>query len=643
MAVEVNRTYVLGDIRIEPEKRTLIRNDVSARLPKRPFQILFYLIENRGRVVTRQELLDSFWDGKDVYDDSLGKCIGAIRKALDDDSENPTFIETRYGEGYRYIGPAEEAYTPPLETIFEIERTRGISIVVEEGIPFAGVATLPARRSNLRNWKAAVALLLPVALIITALVAYNSVKKSAASIEGGPTRIRSIAVMPLKNLTGDPLEEYFAEGLTETMISELSRLDGVKVISRNSVFSLKDTNLDPREVGKRLGVASLLEGSVRKSGGTVRIDVRLISADDGSVVWAGDSFSRALKDILVVEDEIGCRVAAELRVRLCGESEPARRPTNNVAAYQAYLKGLYYLNKETAEDIARAHQNFARALELDPSYSDAWAKLGQSYLSSIWLIPADPRVATPKAKTAAEKALEIDDSSATAHQTMALVHWAEWDWRNCTREIQRAIALDSNLAGAHVLNAFDLIRLGDADEAWREIKLAEELDPLSLSVKGDVGNILYFSRRYDELVAYAGALPEDPNCLPQVGLGLAHMQQGRFENAIEEFREAGRILSGDWRRTEELACAYALANRTREAHLSFNELKKRAGREYIPASAFARVYAAFGKKEEAFKWLEKAIREHDFTIGNLNEEPRYDSLRADPRFAALLRQAGLVN
>jgi TolB-like protein/DNA-binding winged helix-turn-helix (wHTH) protein/tetratricopeptide (TPR) repeat protein len=649
MVVQISKAYLLAEYQLEPDKRILFRNGEAIHLAHRPFQVLLYLLENRDRVVTRQELFEQFWDGKDVYDDALRKCVGAIRKAFDDSSEQPRFIETRYREGYRYIGPVEEQVSPNLPPVVEVERTRSVKIRFEEELQDATATpavtavttlkTLPQTKTKPSRRVIAGSAVVMVALLGTLawVIAHSKSSRNAASNSTLP--IRSIAVLPLKNLTGDAGQDYFSDGVTESFITELSKIDGLKVISRNSVFTFKDKEIDPREAGKRLDVAAILEGSVRRNNDVVRVDVRLVNTQDGSIIWASDSYNRTLKDILAVQDEIACSVTASLRLRLCGDGN-TKRDTNNVEAYQAYLKGLYHFNKETAADIRKAQDYFEQAIAVDPNYALAWARYADSFLASIWLIPVSSQEAVPKAKAAAQRALAIDDTLALAHNVMALVYYAEWDWGNYRKELDRAIALDSNWAEARSLNAYRYVDEGKFDEAWREIKRAEELDPLSLSIKGVIGNILYAARRYDELLAFCNTLPEDPNCLPQVPRGLAYLQLGRYEEAIREFEEARRLLPGDWRRLEELASAYALAGKMTEAKKFLQELQSRARREYIPPSSFGRIYTAFGDKTTAFRWLERAITERDFVIGNPVIEPRYDALRADPRFASIVRGFG---
>jgi TolB-like protein/DNA-binding winged helix-turn-helix (wHTH) protein/tetratricopeptide (TPR) repeat protein len=653
MAVQINKRYRLGDYSLDPDKRLLSRAGQTVRLTPRPLQVLLYLIEQRHRVVTRRELLDAFWDGREVYDDTLRKCVGAIRKALDDRSEEPRFIETHYAEGYRYIGPLVEE---DGAASVEYERLRSVKIVIEEeevqeNKPAVETAITAHRHVRLmkltkllfasRAWALALGCAV-VTLGGSGLLIYRATPapvKRATSVSAP-----SIAVLPLKNLSGDPAQDYFSDGLTETFITELARLDGLKVISRTSVFNFKQREVDLREVRDKLGVASVLEGSVRRSGDRVRVEVRLVSTEDGRVLWTSSSFDHKLDDLLAVQDEIACSVVTSLRVKLCGEvGQPfAAYHSRNPEAYQEYLQGLYYFNQETSDGVKRARAHFTQAVTLDPNYALAWVGLARSQLSSIWLIPVDQRVAVPEAKLALQKALRLDDRSALAHLTLGLVYNAEWNWQQMHEEYQRASALDPGLAWAHSLMAYALVSRRQFDEALREVELAEELDPLSLNIKGEKGNILYLTRRYAALIAYAQTLPEDPNCLPQVPLGLAYLQLGRYPEAISAFQEASRILRSDWRRVVELACAYALAGQRAEAAAYLHELQARARREHIPPSSFALIYTAFGQKEEAFHWLSQAVAEHEFPLPDLNAEPRWDALRADPRFAELVRHVGLA-
>src|SRR5207253_1646978 len=325
---QLRKRYLLEDYSLVPDEQLLSRSGEPIHLPKKPFQVLTYLVEHRDRFVSRAELLDQFWDGKDVYDDALRKCVGAIRKALDDQSDDARFIETRWGVGYRYIGPVTEQIVREKTSITEIEKTRGVKIIVEEEeihdetaldkLPAASLALSPTLRLRAilkRHPAVAAWALLFLAGSIGAAVITTS-RQRPVPVETHPAQIRSVAVLPLKNLTNDPESEYFSDGITENLINTLSRIEGLKVISLGSVLAFKGKEIHPREVGEKLDVGAVLEGSVLKSGERVRINVRLVSTEDGEVLWASDTYERAVGDIFVVQDKITRSVAAGLRIRL---------------------------------------------------------------------------------------------------------------------------------------------------------------------------------------------------------------------------------------------------------------------------------------------------------------------------------------
>ena len=652
MAVQVSKRYLLGDYNLEPDKRSLCVGEDSVHLANGPFQVLLYLVENRDRVVTRNELLDRFWDGKDVYDDSVRKCIGAIRKALHDRSENPRFIETHYAEGYRYIGPLEEQLVQGAPCIVEIEKTRGVKIVIEEeeiqeaiskseqavNLKSSATALSLTKPTRKRQAIAMASILLLIALTIAALFVFRGRTDSNAS---SVSDIRSIAVLPLKNLTGDPSQEYFNDGMTESLITELSKISGLKVISRASAFTFKDKEIDARDVGKRLGVASMLEGSVRRNGDRVRVEVRLVSTEDGRVIWAGNNYDRALKDLFAVQDEIGCSVAANLKVMLCGEATP-KRYTDNVEAYQAYLKGRYFWNKRTGEGIKRAIEHFDQAIAIDPKYALAYAGLADCYNLGVWYVPLEPKQATVNAKAAAAKALELDDALSEAHNAMAAVCALEWDWLNSKKESEKAIELNHGSAGAHHRYALFLNYTKRPDEAIREIKLAQELDPLSLVMNTDEGLGYYYAGRYDEAIAaYRRALDLDPNYVAaREYIGRVYAAKGMFTEALEEFQKAV-TLSDRPDLLAYLGYIYAATGKKVEAQKTLGELNRLSKQKYVPPYDIAVMYAALGQKDQAFAWLERMVAEHSIYITQLPLEPVLNPLRSDPRFNDLLRRVGL--
>ena len=643
------RTYLLGEYSLDPARRLITCNGDIVHLANKPFQVLLYLIEHRDRIVTRQELLEQFWDGKDVYDDTLRKSIGAIRKALGDRSEGARFIETRHREGYRYVGPLEEEvieYAPPA---FEIEKTRGVRIVIEEEdsqspeqqaatAALPGLSETPAR-SGLPSPVALALIFVAVALGAIAIIVFRG--QTARTSNQRVIPIRSIAVLPLKNLSDDPESEYFADGLTETFITELSKVRELKVISRGSVFTFKGRDVDPREIGRRLGVGAVLEGSVRKSGDTVRVETRLVSAEDGSVIWVGNTFDRALKDIFALQDEIGCSVAANLRVTLCGERgpQPAKR-YKNADAYDTLLKARYFYNKRTPEGLRKAIEYCEQAIKLDSDYAPGYTGLAGTYLMGMWYIPLDPKVAVAKAKTAALRALEIDDTYDEAHEVMAVILGYEWDWPGSRKEWERVFEL--NPAFNNYGYAYTLLRY-NPDEAVRWIKQSAELDPLSILISTNVGQVLYYARRYDEaMVQLKLVLELDPNnAMAHTHLGQVYIEKRRYDEAIEEFQKALALSERNPEMVANLGIAYAAGGRHSEAQKSLDELLKLSKQAYVAPYLIARIYAGLGKSGRALEMLEKACQERDSHIIDLSYDPTFDSLRSTPRFAGLLQSVGL--
>lgn len=679
MVVQVRKIYSFGEFALEPDKKLLTCEGATVHLANRPFQVLLFLIENRDRMVSRAELLDLFWDGKDVYENTLTKCVGTIRKALQDTLEQPRFIETQWAKGYRFIGILEESYAQGHNaSSIEIEKTGGYSRIVEEEYPEIlpdaepgaqgrlpdekkTSLNLPARKTNsstspfqqiqaLRSRR-----MMGMAVVITAVLlvsvgwlAIRNRINAAEARNSAPgtfsTPLSSIAVLPLKNLSDDAANEYFSDGLTETFITELSRLDGVKVISRNSVFALKGKDLDPRDVGSRLGVSAILEGSVRKNGDTVRVDIRLVSTKDGSVIWTGDSYNRALKDILAVQDEIACSVAAGLKVRLCGETGITKRYTSNVEAYQAYLKGRYDWNKRTPEGIKQSIENFERAIAADPNYALAYAGLADSYIQGIWHVPFDAREALPKAKAAALQAVKIDEQLADSHTALANIYQMEWQWTEAEKEIERAIALNPGLARAYHVQAFQLDMTGHSEKAVAAIKQAQMLDPLNMVIGADMPFILWRAGHVDEALAQALKVVEiDLNFafghkkLFELYLGL-----GKEKEAAEELLKSmeldgkSPVIMAAYRKAYEKKGLQGILQK------DLQELfQQQAQSGYDSPVGFAARYALLEQKELAFQYLEKAYRQHHSELGIIKNYIAFYPLHSDPRFQNLLRRIGL--
>jgi TolB-like protein/DNA-binding winged helix-turn-helix (wHTH) protein/tetratricopeptide (TPR) repeat protein len=677
------KSYLLDDYLLETDSQLLSREGRRVNLPKRPFQVLLYLVEHRDQVVSRHDLLDIFWEGKDVYDDSLRKCLSTVRKALGDSSAAPRFIETRYAGGYRFIGPVTELRVTELPvtelnaqraTTVEIVRTRGVRVVLEEEIcddgdtagrdqrgPSSAIAETASlvqlqtaappepgwitrvltRRSNVSQLLRMVMVVSLLALALGTAIFLGSRSRSAFGTAEPPLTSRSIAVLPLKNLTGNPNDEYLSDGLTESLINELARVNNLKVISRASSFTFKDKETDVREVGRRLGVANILEGSVARSGERIRISLRLVGTADGRVIWAGNSFDRSLSDIFAVQDEISCSVAESLRVILCGR-ESHKRYTDNVPAYQAYLKGRYYWNQRTGEGIKKSIEYYQEAIKLDPNYALAYAGVADSYVQGVWHVPFNSEEVVPRAKAAALKALTLDDSLAEAHTALAGVYSMEWNWAATGRELERAVELDPQYARAFHVQAFHLMIMRRYDEAVASIKRACELDPLNLVVNADAGEIFFTAKRTDEAFRqWQHALELDPNfAMTHDHLYRAYVVTGNEPAAIAEYLKLLELKSEPPQKIEayRLAAAHGLRGVWQKELADLQAARARGA--YAPSINLAWLHSQLGQKNQALTALEEVYRARNSTI-LLTASPMFDSLRSEPSFQDIIRRAGL--
>jgi TolB-like protein/Tfp pilus assembly protein PilF len=449
-----------------------------------------------------------------------------------------------------------------------------------------------------------------------------------------------LAVLPFDNLSADPEQEYFSDGMTEEMIAHLGRLqpDRLGVIARTSAMHYKGIDKRVDEIGRELGVDYILEGSVRRAAERVRITAQLIQVSDQTNLWA-ENYERELADVFAVQNDVAERIADSLMLELLPAQQDrlANAPRVNPEAREAYLKGRYYWNKRTEEGLKRGLTYFQQAIEMDTTYAPAYAAVADSYsaLASNQFLP--PEAGYPKERVAALRALEIDDTLAEAHTSLAaVIHLYDWDWSGAEKEYKRALALDPGYATAHHWYALFLSWLGRHDEAIREIEQARRLDPLSPKISANAGVVFYYARRYDQAIsALRKALdlfPDDVNSHLQ--LGTIYLQKGLYEQAVVEFSTATDAH-------ELLACAHAMAGRRDEALAALDELKEQSRRRYTSPGDFAVVYAALGEREQAFLWLEKAFDERDGWMLYLKVAPLFDPLRTDPRFQDLVRRVGL--
>jgi TolB-like protein/DNA-binding winged helix-turn-helix (wHTH) protein/Flp pilus assembly protein TadD len=619
------KNFVFAEFDLDAELRTLRREGAPIHLAKRPFDVLLFLIENRERVVSREELLNRFWDGHEVYDDALRKCVGVIRTALNDLGKAPRFIETRRGSGFRFIGSVIEG--PALVSNVGPSQLRA----KKEGL---------VSRFGPNNGKLFLAI---ATLVLISLAGFGyfvhrrqltSVEPKALS-EAATTR-HSIAVLPLKNLTGEAANDYLSDGITESLINELSRIGSLKVISRSSVFQFKNKETPPQEIGEKLGVETMLEGGLRQSGEQLRVEVRLVNTNDGSVRWASDSAQKKLADIFAIQDRITCQIVTELKVRLCDETATSRA-TQNTKAYQLYLQGLYQRNQVTKENLQQAIEFYEEALRLEPNFALAHDGLAEVYMVMEFNSLVPPGTASPKAELHAEKALELDGSLAGPYIVLGAVSTMQnYDLQARESYYRQALLKNPNHSTAHLWLANNFTVQGKFEEAEREILRVQELDPLSFSVRMHLSELYYYWRKPDKSIEQAelmlAANPENKGTYSF--LAKAYAQKGEFDKAFAALEKNP---------TDDINRAYilVLAGRRDEARNITEAFAQSDAGSKNPYCVGA-MHAAIGEREKAFAWLEKSYAMRQADLVSINIDPPLDNLRDDERFRDLLRRVHLT-
>jgi TolB-like protein/Tfp pilus assembly protein PilF len=508
-----------------------------------------------------------------------------------------------------------------------------------EGIKRTEAADAAGERSRGGAWVYIVAIGAALSVGLFFLGRYTASRKQTESAE---LPAKSIAVLPFENLSEEKGNAYFADGIQEEILTRLAKIADLKVISRTSTQQFQSKPADLSEIGKRLGVANILEGSVQRSADQVRVNVQLIKAATDAHLWA-DTFDRKLTDIFAVESDIATTIAETLQAKLTGSEKAAiaKRPTANPEAYELYLKGRFFWNKRTAADLRTAIDYFNQALGKDPSYALAYAGLSDSYDLLPFYGAASPADSRPQAKAAAKKALELDDTLAEAHTSLASVLTDELDFEQSAKEYERAIQLNPNYATARQWLAYGpLVALGEFDRAIAEGERAVELDPLSLIINANLGTTYFLARRYDQAIAQLRKTIEmDPRFYnAHWNLGIAFQLKGQLDEAIAEYRKAVE-LNDDPSALALLGQAYARAGQREEAQRILARLSEEAKSRYVHAYSFALMYLALGDKERAIDEMERAYRERAAPdVWLIRVDPMLDDLRGHPRFEALVQK-----
>jgi TolB-like protein/DNA-binding winged helix-turn-helix (wHTH) protein/Tfp pilus assembly protein PilF len=613
--------YDFGGFRLNPSEHALLSAGTRVPLTPKAFEILLVLVENAGHTLEKDDLLKRIWPTTFVEEGTLARNISTLRKALGEGPEGQTYIETVPRHGYCFIAPVQQA--PSLEPA-----------------PFQAP---PAGPSSLRSSRMAFGLL---ALFIISTFFLWLRWLHVPEISAHRT---TLAVLPFENLSGEPAQQFFADGFSEEMSTQLGSLEPnhFAVIALTSGVRYQGSAKDAREVGRELGAEYLLTGSVRREADRVRITARLIRGKDGTILWAED-YDRNVRDILALQSEVANAIAREISLKLPPEKNASLSAARRVDpdAYENYLRGRYFWNKRTPASYLKAIEYFNDAIARDPKYAEAYSGLADAYalLGSSANAEMPRNVAMPKAKAAALAALQLDDSLAEAHTSLAFeeMHY-EWDWRDSERQFLRALELNPNYATAHQWYALWLMAQATPNQALAQLSLAEKADPLSIIVKSDTSQLLTCAGLYEQAVHAADrALELDANFpLAHLAMADAYLGKQMDSQAILEYQKVLATDGGNtWARTG-IALSYAHMGQPAEAQRLLNEILQGCRNRSDCAFEIAAIYSNLGEKDRAFAWIEKAYQDRDGSLILLNQLSALAPLRSDPRYSDLARRVGL--
>ena len=645
--------FEFGGYRLDPIEHQLLRDGKVIALTPKAFETLRLLVENSGHLLEKDRLMEMLWADAFVEEGNLADNISKIRQALGDSRKDPKFIETVSGRGYRFIAEVEKvgasetvrdqsqetdaAVTPPPSTDDLYIDPHG------EGPPPAGVRANPpiAVTTRWQQIRTPVAILI---LLLAGTLAFYVSKADRLLPSTSPAIPRSIAVLPFRPLTAGSRDEALELGVSDTLISGLSRLRQISVRPISSVRKYAGLEQDASAAGRELNVDCVLDGSIQRSGERIRISARLVRVADGTTLWS-ETFDEEFTDIFDVQDSISQKIVGALALQLSGSerTELIKKYTANTEAYHLYLKGRFFWNKLTPDGLQKSLNFYSQAIEIDPNYALAYAGLADSYnlLGSYGFWPL--KDSHPKARAAAEKALELDGNLAEAHASLAtVIADYYWEWSEAEKHFKRAIDLNPNYAVARYWYSQHLSRMGYLDEAVDEARRAQALDPLSSSADAHVGLALYRARRFDDAAAeLRKAIEFNPNGIDaHIFLGFVYVQQVKSDEALFEFQTVVQLSERNPSMLALLGYGYASAGRPVEARA----ILKKFELEGLPVTQIeiAMIYMALGEKDKAFEWLEKAFEERAWQLGFLKVEPIFDPLRDDLRFNELMRRVNLV-
>lgn len=626
--------FEFGKFRLDAAECALFRERRAVPLEPQVFKTLLVMVENAGHLVEKGTLLDEIWGDAQVEEGNLVRNISLLRKALGEGSSGERYIETIPKRGYRFVAQVKHVGEESTDSIVAAAETQ------QKMAPSDGAGT-KLRLPRIRNAYAAAAVI-GCLLLIAAVIQWT--RSVTAELPGDPVHT-SIAVLPFKPLTGDERDEVLEIGMAEALINKLSTVPQLIVRPLGVVRRYTALEQDPLEAGREMAVDTVLESTLQKSTDDVRVTARLLRVRDGVALWSYRS-DEPQSNILALQRVLSEKVAASLVAKLSSEQRKllGRHYTQNAEAYQLYLKGRFFFEKVTPDGVKKSVSYFQQAIDKDPNFALAYCGMCASYTLFGHLRVLRPEEAFPAAKAAVARALELDVSLSEAHSQAGFIslHY-DYDWARADKESRRAIELNANSPMAHHVRAFYLAAVGRTDDALLEIRRALDLDPISLLLNADAGELFWYARRPDDAIDQLGKTLEMGHDFPLAARYLARVyaHEGMNKQAFVEYQRSAALLGGKAADDAQSAKAFAASGLAGYYRFELDRLKKQLKERYVPPFDFARLYAVLGDRDRAIEWLGKAIEERNFAIPFLKVDPDFDIVRPDPRFSELLRKLNL--
>jgi len=629
--------YEFGSFRLDPAEQNLLHDGKVVPLTPKSFDTLLILIENHGHLVEKDELLERVWADTYVEEANIAKHIHILRKVLSGNGLKEPIIETVPTRGYRFVAPLTEIEVEaPQEIPPEVKTPPDIEDPDGSRLPRTSI-----RRKGITAPILSFGIIAVVAVLAVGGWNYFTRNPDNSSLVADDTVIDSIAIMPFVNASGNKDVEYLSDGMTETLISSLSKISSLSVKARSSVFRYKGKEVSPKKIGEELNVRAVLLGRLVQRGDDLRLSLELVDAQSENVLWS-ENYDRKMSNLVSLQNEIARNVSDKIKSKLSGEDEKklTKTYTANPDAYKAYLKGRFHWNKRTKSGIKKGIEFFKQAIEIDPNYALAWSGLADSYI----VLPSNqtntaPKEAYPKARPAAEKAIALDPDLAEAHTSLAqIMHEYDWDFTGAEKELQTAIRLNPKSATAHQWYGEFLSNMGRHDDAIREGKIAAELEPLSLIINSGLVVRFFFARRYDEAKVQIQRNAETFPDYASFRLAVILNRQGKFKEALAACNKRKELGHGDY--INCFGYVYATSGKKREAYRVRDHRTNHGGfanNDYV----WAVMHAMLDEKDKAFPHLEKVIQMRGGGILRLTTEAGFDNLRDDPRYKEMVKRIGL--